>query len=314
MTKIALLIDSDNVSYKHIPAILEGLNKSGDIIIKRIYGDFSLQAKAPWLEVSKKYALKQVHQYNFSIGKNATDMVLVIDAMKLMYENDVDTFAIATNDSDFTALVETLREAGKQVIVYGTNQISFSIQNAASSFIPLIQEGESEEFRLALSKKTDKVYNLIEAFLKENNSKCCISRIKSYVLTQVKDFSEQNYGYSSFGKFLNDLGFETNGNNCLLKTKKIVNTSKEAVPDKENLSQKEIKNTSSILLDNKQLKKLIKGIYKEKKQLSPNNLNKALKEKDVKLKDYGFSSLKKFVESLPYLRMTDTGKNVKLIA
>lgn len=241
MTKIALLIDSDNVSYKHIPAILEGLNKSGDIIIKRIYGDFSLQAKAPWLEVSKKYALKQVHQYNFSIGKNATDMVLVIDAMKLMYENDVDTFAIATNDSDFTALVETLREAGKQVIVYGTNQISFSIQNAASSFIPLIQEGESEEFRLALSKKTDKVYNLIEAFLKENNSKCCISRIKSYVLTQVKDFSEQNYGYSSFGKFLNDLGFETNGNNCLLKTKKIVNTSKEAVPDKENLSQKGIK-------------------------------------------------------------------------
>lgn len=40
MNKIALFIDTDNVSPKQIPNILVNLNQEGNVIYKRAYGDY----------------------------------------------------------------------------------------------------------------------------------------------------------------------------------------------------------------------------------------------------------------------------------
>ena len=46
--KLALLIDSDNVSSKYLNGIFDELSQYGIITYRRIYGDFTTQANARW--------------------------------------------------------------------------------------------------------------------------------------------------------------------------------------------------------------------------------------------------------------------------
>ena len=46
---------------------------------------------------------------------------MIIDAMDILYTNDVDGFIIVSSDSDFTKLAMRLRESGKRVIGMGEN-------------------------------------------------------------------------------------------------------------------------------------------------------------------------------------------------
>ena len=46
--KLALLIDSDNVSAKYLNGIFDELAQYGIITYRRIYGDFTTQANARW--------------------------------------------------------------------------------------------------------------------------------------------------------------------------------------------------------------------------------------------------------------------------
>ena len=41
---------------------------------------------------------------------------MIIDAMDILYANDVDGFCIVSSDSDFTRLVSRLRESGKWLL------------------------------------------------------------------------------------------------------------------------------------------------------------------------------------------------------
>ena len=48
--KLALLIDSDNVSSKYLNGIFDELSQYGIITYRRIYGDFTSQLHARWSE------------------------------------------------------------------------------------------------------------------------------------------------------------------------------------------------------------------------------------------------------------------------
>ena len=117
--KIALLIDSDNVSAKYISSILSLLSKYGKITIRRMYGDWSQDRLRPWLHCSAAYSLEPIMQMNNTPGKNASDIGLIIDAMDILYRNTVGGFCIASSDGDFNKLAKRLREAGKMVIGMG---------------------------------------------------------------------------------------------------------------------------------------------------------------------------------------------------
>lgn len=51
-----------------------------------------------------RFVIFPVQQFDYSSGKNATDIALTIDAMDLFYSQAYDAFAIVTCDSDFTPL------------------------------------------------------------------------------------------------------------------------------------------------------------------------------------------------------------------
>ena len=116
---IAMLIDADNVSYRNIKDMTDELARFGNLTIKRIYGDFTKSSMNGQKDVLLENAISPIQQYNYTTGKNATDSSMIIDAMDILYSNQVDIFCLVSSDSDFTRLAMRLREAGKEVIGMG---------------------------------------------------------------------------------------------------------------------------------------------------------------------------------------------------
>jgi uncharacterized protein (TIGR00288 family) len=135
--RLAVLIDADNTSPKYAEALLDELAKYGTPTIKRAYGDFTRPNLSGWTKELNARAIRAIHQNAFTTGKNSTDSILIIDAMDLLYANNVEAFAIVSSDSDFTSLVMRLRESGKTVYGLGRERTPMSLQNACDKFISL---------------------------------------------------------------------------------------------------------------------------------------------------------------------------------
>ena len=85
----ALLIDADNVSAKYIKPILTELSKYGVITYKRIYGDWTSTQNSSWKEELLTNSITPIQQFSYTQGKNATDSAMIIDAMDILYTNDL---------------------------------------------------------------------------------------------------------------------------------------------------------------------------------------------------------------------------------
>ncbi len=120
--KFAVLIDADNITAKYIGSILNEISNKGTITYKRIYGDWTSTNANNWKKVLLQYSITPIQQYSYTYGKNSTDSAMIIDAMDILYTGDVDGFALASSDSDFTRLAVRLREAGKTVIGLGESK------------------------------------------------------------------------------------------------------------------------------------------------------------------------------------------------
>ncbi|MCB0503848.1 MAG: NYN domain-containing protein, partial [Bacteroidetes bacterium] len=111
-TKIAVLIDGDNIPSKYVKEMMQEITKYGNPTIKRIYGDWTKPHLAKWKNLLLETAISPIQQYGYTTGKNATDSAMIIDAMDILYTGDVNAFCLASSDSDFTKLATRLREAG----------------------------------------------------------------------------------------------------------------------------------------------------------------------------------------------------------
>ena len=107
--KIAVLIDAENISHKY-HTILQEASSLGNVIYKRIYGNWMSTQLGPWKKELLDHAIQPIQQFSNTTGKNSSDSALIIDAMDLLYQNDLDAFCIVSSDSDFTRLATRLRE------------------------------------------------------------------------------------------------------------------------------------------------------------------------------------------------------------
>jgi len=119
-TRLAVLIDADNISASYIKPMIEELARYGNPTIKRIYGDWTKPNLGSWKSVLLDFAFQPIQQFGYTTGKNATDSAMIIDAMDILYSEKVAGFCLVSSDSDFTRLATRLREAGK--IVYGIGE------------------------------------------------------------------------------------------------------------------------------------------------------------------------------------------------
>lgn len=132
--RFAVLIDADNVAARYIKIILDEISNEGEVTYKRIYGDWTKPALAPWKQVLLEHSVTPIQQYSYTTGKNATDSAMIIDAMDILYSGRVEGFCLVTSDSDFTRLASRLRESGMLVVGMGEQKTPKAFVSACNKF------------------------------------------------------------------------------------------------------------------------------------------------------------------------------------
>lgn len=185
---IALLIDSENISTKYLPTILDEANRYGRINYKRVYGDWSSNQINPWKDECLKYGLTPIQQFSYVSGKNSSDFTLVIDAMDILYKGKVDCFCIVSSDSDFTKLVTRLKEDNMYVIGMGESKTPLALVNSYERFSYL-------DKMIVINEETNfkhKKYN------NESSSITSLDEIREGLTLIIKELQEDN-GWSYWG-------------------------------------------------------------------------------------------------------------------
>lgn len=132
--KIAIFIDANNAPAAKIDIILSELARYGVVNICRAYGNWKSPCIKPWEDVLHEYAIQQ---FDLTKGKNATDITLVIDAMDILYTEDVDVICLVSYDCDFTPLVTRALADGKFVLDFGERKAPIAFVNSCSKFLYL---------------------------------------------------------------------------------------------------------------------------------------------------------------------------------
>ncbi|MCL2774459.1 MAG: NYN domain-containing protein [Oscillospiraceae bacterium] len=135
--RVAVLIDSENISSKYIEVILSEANVLGNVIYKRIYGNWTMQNMSSWKDVILDNSIQPIQQYSNTTGKNSTDSSLIIDTMDLLYSGRLNAFCIVSSDSDFTRLAARLRESEMYVLGMGEQKTPRSFISACNKFLYL---------------------------------------------------------------------------------------------------------------------------------------------------------------------------------
>lgn len=207
---LAVLIDGDNVPSSYVKELLEEIAKYGNPTIKRIYGDWTKPSLVKWKKVLLQNAITPIQQYSYTVGKNATDSAMIIDAMDILYSGTVNGFCIVSSDSDFTKLAMRLREAKMTVYGIGEKKTPNPFIVACDKFIYLeILKNEGEENDLRSSKlrtsksKVDKitpsVVNLICSTisdLEDDEGWAFLGEVGALLQKKQPNFDPRNYGYN----------------------------------------------------------------------------------------------------------------------
>lgn len=135
LQKIAVLIDADNTQLSKLEAMLREISTYGRIVVKRAYGNWKKDVLKRWEDELKRLAIKAEQQFDYVVGKNATDMALVISAVDLLHTSVYDAFVLVSSDSDYTPLAIRLHESGVYVIGVGENKTPEAFRNSCDDFI-----------------------------------------------------------------------------------------------------------------------------------------------------------------------------------
>lgn len=237
--RIALLIDCDNVSHTSIEGVLEELAKHGTVNVRHAHGDWNSSFLKGWIEKLEPHAIRPMQQFAYTAGKNATDSAMIIDAMDLLYSDNVDAFALMTSDSDFTPLVLRLLESGFQVFGFGQKKTPKAFVNACSPFIftenlESEKEAKTENTRQPTQKgkkseltKDKELVKLLRTAVEqtsEDDGWAHMSKVANYI-SNNSSFSSINYGYKKFSDLVRatdlfDVDMRNGGKVMYIKGKK----------------------------------------------------------------------------------------------
>jgi len=229
--RIALFIDFENLVTNtgitipgfNLQPALDRLLEKGKVIFRRAYCDWT------------RFREAKGHLHDFGVelvdvppstraGKNSADMRLVIDALELCYAREhINTFVIASGDSDFCPIAYKLRENDKLVIGIGVKQATSPLfVKACDEFIylrgpdrvesagPSRSTGAPARASVASEPPPARKQRQVPAIAREVVSNL-LSRatsplnpsiIKETVVRKQPDFDERDHGFSSFSRLL----------------------------------------------------------------------------------------------------------------
>lgn len=227
---VAVLIDAENVGAQNAKQIFDEASNYGNIMVKRIFADWSKSSVKGWREEVNRYSMTAVQQFEVTPRKNTIDIALIIQALVILYEKEVDVFCIAAGDSDYTRLVRELRERDKTVIGLGGRNVNQSFVNAFNEFIyldtgeetrpakkkekakakslpqtaPNAPAAPAQEAEILDNKRKSDLHNIIDRMI-DNNGKAFFAQISSEMKQKYSDFIPKNFGCNSFKKMMEKL-------------------------------------------------------------------------------------------------------------
>jgi uncharacterized LabA/DUF88 family protein len=214
--KLAVLIDADNTRPSIIEGLLAEISKYGIASVRRIYGDWTDPHLKSWKELLLKYAIQPIQQFRYTVGKNATDSAMIIDAMDLLYTEKLDGFCIVSSDSDFTRLSARIREAGLTVYGFGERKTPKPFVGACDKFIynDILEDMLQEDNQSAVStskkpakelKSDTKLVNLMRSAVENSADESGIAYLGTVgqnIANQSPDFDPRNYGFKKLGELI----------------------------------------------------------------------------------------------------------------
>ena len=222
--RIALFIDFENLVTRtglaaetfDLQPALDVLYEKGRVVFRRAYADWTRFAEATQRLHDKGVELVDVPP-STRAGTNGADVRLVIDALELCYLREhIDTFVIASGDSDFCPLAYKLRENDRAVIGMGVREATSPLfVKACDEFVYLRaakrraepgkekEPREKEKDRPAKEKVIpDIAREAAASILSRATSPVNPSAIKAAIVRREPDFDERDHGFSSFNRLL----------------------------------------------------------------------------------------------------------------
>jgi NYN domain/OST-HTH/LOTUS domain len=157
--RIAVLIDGDNAQSSLLPQMLVEAGRHGQVTVRRIYGDWTTSSMNSWKETLNYHAFQPIQQFRYTVGKNATDSAMIIDAMDILHAGVVDGFCLVSSDSDYTRLATRIRETGIFVMGIGEKKTPKAFVNACDLFVyteNLVEEKKAVQQKRTQSNRTKK--------------------------------------------------------------------------------------------------------------------------------------------------------------
>ncbi len=209
--RLAVLIDAENAQPSIIEGLLAEIAKYGIASVKRIYGDWTTPNLKGWKENLLEHSILPYQQFRYTVGKNASDSTMIIDAMDLLYTEKLDGFCIVSSDSDFTRLSSRIREAGLTVYGFGEKKTPKAFVSACDKFT-YTEILRKDEPAVLTKKKTTKelkgntrLVNLIRNVVEDSTDEdgwAYLANIGQNIANQAPEFDPRNYGYKKLGEII----------------------------------------------------------------------------------------------------------------
>lgn len=205
--KLAVLIDADNAQASVAPELLAEIARYGTATVKRAYGDWTTQNLVGWKETLHNLAIQPVQQFRFTVGKNATDSALIIDAMDLLHGGKVDGFCLVSSDSDFTRLATRIREAGLSVYGFGEKKTPRPFVAACDKFVytEILRQVASDAPASSLPSAAEPLQPALQqavASAAREDGWAALSAVGSLVIKASPSFDPRNYGFQKLGELV----------------------------------------------------------------------------------------------------------------
>lgn len=209
-SRLAVLIDADNAQPSITEGLLSEVAKYGVASVKRIYGDWTTPSLSGWKSVLLEHSIQPVQQFRYTVGKNATDSAMIIDAMDLLYTKRFDGFCIVSSDSDFTRLASRIREEGLLVYGFGEKKTPKAFVSACDKFIFTEVLRFQEDAASAVKPKTanelkrdTKLVVLLRSALEaasDESGWAHLGAVGNNIAKQAPEFDPRNYGFTKLGE------------------------------------------------------------------------------------------------------------------
>lgn len=220
---VALLVDLENVAGIDLRFIFQTAASEGRVVVRRAYGNGELIRKMK--DELQDLAFDSHALFSTTrAGKNSADIFLAIDAMDLLHMSVVDTFVLATADTDFARLARRLREGGKRVVGVGSEHAGSALVQSCDRWESPPKEPKQRAHRAQRGarsaastasgrsdevdeKLTDLMYTAFESVVGEDGS-VGGSKLLQAVQRLDPGFDYKRLGFSSFAKLLQSLDWD----------------------------------------------------------------------------------------------------------